>query len=56
MLQAFAELAIDPDRFIVKQPRLWQIAREQSGGGQRAQAAPQGLGGTEWLHEGMALA
>ena len=56
MLQVFAELAIDTDRFIVKQPRLWQIAREQSGGGQRTQAAPQGLGGTEWLHECMALA
>ena len=26
MLQAFAELTIDTDRFIVKQPRLWQIA------------------------------
>ena len=56
MLQAFAELAIDADRFIVQQPRLCQIAGEQSSGGQRAQAAPQGLGGTEWSHERMRLA
>jgi hypothetical protein len=28
ILQTFAELAIDPDRFIVKQTRLRQIAGE----------------------------
>src|SRR5262245_26437055 len=40
-----AKLAIDADRFLVQRLRFLGLAVEQAGGGERAQAASEGLGG-----------
>ena len=55
-LQAFAKLLIDANRLLMQHPRLTQIAGEQPRGGERAQAARQGLGGANGADQGMRLA
>src|ERR1700687_1015418 len=56
ILQAFTKTAIDADCLLVQGARRRQIAGEQAGGRERAQAARQGLGGAEWTHEIVGLA
>ena len=51
-----AELAVDADRLVVQRARLRQIAREQPGRSERAQAACQGLAGAERAQQSVGLA
>src|SRR5262245_19962765 len=50
-----AKLAIDADRFLVQHLRFLGLASEQPGGGQRAEAASEGLGGATGTHQGVGL-